>query len=174
MLELYFESDGDRDLTERLSAALQQLVRALAPHIALDVHVLEAHSFRRNVDSGTGRDVPSHDPSVPGRQTLLITSEDIQAEGWGWPGSCVVSNQALNRKAAKGGNPAEILIHEWIHTVQGEVINGRPVPFADHAEKMGFRPTPGADGEPTWHDWYRFALGGSSRSDTSESGRAGT
>jgi hypothetical protein len=87
-------------------------------------------------------------------------SEDIQAQGWGWSGSCVVSKQALNIKAAKGGNTADILIHEWIHTIQGVIMNGRLVPFADDAQKMGFRCTLGADGEPIWHEWYRFALGG--------------
>src|SRR5207244_5627273 len=95
-----------------------------------------------------------------GHQTLLITSDDIQAQGWGWPGSCVVSKGALSSKAVKGGNMADILIHEWIHTIQGKVINARPVPVADDAEKLGFSCTQGADGEPIWHDWYRFALGG--------------
>jgi hypothetical protein len=160
VLELYFESDGDRDFAERASAALQQLVCEVAPHVALEVHVLEAYSVRRNFDPSIQRDVPSHDPSLPGRQTLLITSEDIQAEGRGWGGNCVVSKRALDRKTANGGNPADILIHEWIHTLHGKVINGRQVPFTDDAEKMGFSSTPGADGEPTWHDWYRFALGG--------------
>jgi hypothetical protein len=59
-----------------------------------------------------------------------------------------------------GGDVGDILIHEWLHTIQNLPINGRPVPFADDAEKMGFNGLPGSDGKLTWHAWYRFALGG--------------
>jgi hypothetical protein len=160
-LELYFEND-DHDLAGRASAALRQLVSELAPNVVLEILILKAQSITRRVFDwgGSRRDVPCHDPSRPGHQTLLITSEDIQAHGWGWPGGCVVSKHALITKAANGGNPADLLIHEWIHTLQGVEINGRPVPFTDCAEEMGFIGIPGADGEPTWHEWYRFALGG--------------
>ena len=64
------------------------------------------------------------------------------------------------RKAAAGGNPADLLIHEWLHTIYGEAINGRTAPDVDDAEtakKMGFVGTPG---DLTWHPWYRFVLGG--------------
>jgi len=161
-LEVYFENDDDRDLAERASAALLQLVADVAPHVALEVLLHKADSISRHSFDwgGSRRDVPCHDPVRPDHQSLLITSEDIEAQGWGWPGRCVVSKQALSSKAAKGGNEADILIHEWLHTIQGEIINGRPVPFVDDAEKFGFRCTLGVEGEPTWHGWYRFALGG--------------
>jgi hypothetical protein len=157
-LELYFESEDDRALAERASAALKKLVGDIAPHVVLDVTVLQARSISRHrFERGGSHDVPHH--GRPGRQTLLITREDIHAQGWGWPGSCVVSKQELSAKAASGGDMADILIHEWIHTIQGEMINGKAVPFADDAEKMGFTSTLGGDGRPTWRDWYRFALG---------------
>jgi hypothetical protein len=161
-LELYFESDADRVFAERSGRALQQLVSEIAPNLDLDVLVFKAHSITRSKFDwgGSPRDVPSHGPSVPGRQTLLITREDIGAQGWGGPGACVVSKQEVEAKEAKGGNPADLLIHEWLHTLEGQVINGKPVPFADNAEQMGFTGIPGADGQDTWHDWYRFALGG--------------
>ena len=72
----------------------------------------------------------------------------------------VVSAQLMRQKVKAGGDPSDILIHEWLHTIQGAVINGRAVPFADDAEKMGFAGVPGPDGELTWHAWYTFALGG--------------
>src|SRR6266536_1430601 len=105
-----------------------------------------------------------HASTSPGRQTLLMTDEPIGAQGWGWPGCGVVSIPALNAKRAAGGDIADIVIHEWIHTLQGMIINGRPVPFADDAERLGYTSVTGADGEPTWHAWFRFALGGEGQS----------
>jgi hypothetical protein len=132
-------------------------VSDLAPQIALTVRVLKARETGRT-DVG-GRDIPYHAPSMPSRQSLLITSEPIGAQGWGWPPSCVVSRQRLEWKAANGGDPADLLIHEWLHTLAGMTIDGRPVPFADDAETHGFAGTPGPDGDDTWHEWYRYALG---------------
>jgi hypothetical protein len=163
---VYFESENDRDFAERASGALQQLVGTIAPNVVLlEILTLKANLIRRHSFSWEGgeRNVPYHPPSQLGRQTLLITSEDIQAQGWGWPGSCVVSKRELDIKAASGGNPADILIHEWLHSIEGQIINGRPVPFVDDDEQMGlmgFTGSVGTDGEPTWHDWYRYVLGG--------------
>lgn len=39
-----------------------------------------------------------------------------------------LSAQALKEKRSRGRNPADITVHEWIHTLQGLHINGRPVP----------------------------------------------
>jgi hypothetical protein len=143
-------------------------VNDLAPQIALTVHVLKAYEICR-ADVG-GRDVPYHPPSASSRQSLLITSEPIGAHGWGWPPCCVVSRGRLEWKAANGGDPADLLIHEWLHTLVGMTINGRPVPFADDAEKLGFSGVPGPDGDDTWHEWYRYALGGDGRQGSAEHG----
>jgi hypothetical protein len=162
-LEIYYERVLDRVFAERVTAALSQLVRELAPHIALNIHLGEAEAnslARTNFEwGGAVRDVPWHKPRLREHQSLLITNEDIGAQGWGWKGACVVSKLALETKAARGGDPADVLIHEWIHTLQGMTINGRDVPFADDAERMGFDHAVGPDGEATWHDWYSFALG---------------
>jgi hypothetical protein len=161
-LELYYEHDGDRRVGDDAADALRRLVAELAPRVDLEVTVLEAVAIEHAVFDRHGgrRVVPYHGPARAGSQTLLITSDEIGAEGWGWPGCCVVGRQALVRKAAAGGNPADILVHEWLHTICGEVIDGRAVPFVDDAETLGFTSVPGADGEPTWHAWYRYALGG--------------
>jgi hypothetical protein len=99
-LEVYFENDDDRDLAERGSAVLLQLVADVAPHVALEVLLLKADLISRHSFDwgGSQRDVPYHDPVRPDHQTLLIRSEDIEAQGWGWPGRCVVSKQALSSK----------------------------------------------------------------------------
>lgn len=161
-LEVYYESGDDRELAERARTALLELVTKLAPHVALEALVLRASSIRRGTFNwcGSRRDVPYHEPSRPNSQTLLITSEELGAHGWGWPGRCVVSKQALVLKIAEGGNEADLLIHEWLHTIYGEAINGRTVPYVDHADRFGFEGTPGPDGDLTWHAWYRFVLGG--------------
>ena len=166
ILELFIEGGRDRDLADRAGDGLRVLVARLAPHIVLDVSVLKATDIRRHRFpwGGVERDVRYHAPTSPDRQTLLMTHEPIGAEGWGWPGCGVVSIQALNAKRAAGGDIADIVIHEWIHTLQGTIINGRPVPFADDAERWGYISVPGADGKPTWHAWFRIALGGEGRS----------
>jgi hypothetical protein len=161
-LEIYFESDDDRSVADRGAESVRRLVTTLAPHIELQIVVIKySRICRRHFDwGGADRDVPCHEPSSKGRQTLLITNESLGAEGWGWPGAGVASKQEMEAKAHAGGDVADILLHEWLHTIQNVPINGRPVPFADDAEKMGFKSVPGLDGKPTWHDWFRFALGG--------------
>ncbi len=170
ILELFSERGRDRDLADRASNGLRILVAHLAPHIGLDVRVLNATHIRRHRFpwGGVERDVPCHAPTLPGRQTLLMTDEAIGAQGWGWPGCGVVSIPALNAKRSAGGDIADIVIHEWIHTLQGTIINGKPVPFADDAECLGYTSVAGADGEPTWHAWFRFALGGEGQASSIE------
>jgi hypothetical protein len=158
LLEIYFEDDSDRALAERSRADLKRIVRDLAPWIALSVDLMKA-SNTPQTDVG-GRNVPYHPPSAASHQSLLITSEPIGADGWGWPPSCVVSRQKLEWKTANGGDPADLLVHEWIHTLYGIEINGRAVPNPDSEQGFGFPPVKGGDGEDTWHDWYRYALGG--------------
>lgn len=109
---------------------------------------------------GIVHDLPFHPPSRSGAQTLLITRNPIDgAEGWGWRGGCVVNAERLKAKAEAGGDIADVLIHEWVHAIHLEVINGRVVPWADDAEKMHFRPEVRGDGQMTWHRWFRYALG---------------
>jgi hypothetical protein len=143
--------------------ALEQLVKRLAPHVALEIAILEATSVRQESvpdTEGVVHVLPFHPPSRPDTNTLLITHDTIEGrEGWGRGGSCVVNVEKLNGRADAGGDVADILIHEWLHTIHDEPINGRPVPWADNAEHKGFTPEIGADGWKTWHRWYRYALG---------------
>ncbi len=160
-LELYYEPDVGLELAHRAKESLCALVARIAPHIALDIGVELATGINENTFQwqGTLRRVPYHPPSQAGCQSLLITARPLYAEGWGWQGKCVVSASALNGKEAAGGNMADILIHEWIHSLEGKEINGRHVPFADLAEEQGFAPEQDSQGRLTWHAWYRYALG---------------
>jgi hypothetical protein len=159
-LEIYHES-GDRGVAERAAEALKRLVGELGPDLVLDLHVMEAFAVgRQYLGPDFAREVPFHPSSGPGRQSLLITSEDIGAQGWGWQGSCVVSKQQMESKQHRGGDPADILIHEWLHMLYGKTIKGHPVPNVDHAPKYRYQGLKGLDGEDTWHAWYRFLLGG--------------
>lgn len=160
-LELYYEPDVGLELADRAKESLRALVARIAPHITLDIGVELARGIneRKFQWHGTQRCVPYHPPSQAGRQSLLITSRPLDAEGWGWQGACVVSASALNRKEAAGGNMADILIHEWLHSLEEKVINGRPVPFADRAEEHGFAGEQDSQGGLTWHAWYSYALG---------------
>jgi hypothetical protein len=72
----------------------------------------------------------------------------------------VVSLAAAKAKESNGGDPIDIVIHEWIHTLDGQIIDGRAVPFVDDAGDHGYAGVPGADGEPRWEEWYRRCLGG--------------
>jgi hypothetical protein len=160
-LELYYEQDVDLDLANRAKELLRALVARIAPHINFNIGAELATDIKEQKFQlhGTPRCIPYHPPSQAGRQSLLITSRLIYAEGWGWKGACVVSASALNRKEAAGGNMAVILIHEWLHSLEGEVINSRTVPFADSAEKHGFAGVPEGQGGLSWHAWYSYALG---------------
>jgi hypothetical protein len=161
-LELYFEQDGDCTLAEATSAGLWKVVAHLAPHVQLIIEVQKAtHIVRSEFEAGgVHHNVPNHNPSISGRQAILITSESIGGEGWAGPGRGVVSKPAIEAKKEAGGDATDILLHEWLHTIEGSVINGRSVPYADHAEQFGFHSVPGGDDQPTWHSWFRFALGG--------------
>lgn len=105
-------------------------------------------------------DVPNHEPSSPDRQSLIITNEDIQAQGWAGPGRGCLSKQRMKDKASRGGNSANITIHEWLHTIEGLMINGKSIPHPHSNSSYGF-PYPSGkdvDGEDTWYEWYKFIL----------------
>jgi len=155
-LEIYYESGVDRAIAEMAAEAMQSLLAALCldPPIELSIEVQPAiHVEHANL--------PYHRASQPGLQTMLLTNEQLGAQGWGWSGHCVVNVSLMLDKARRGGDPADILIHEWIHTLQGETINGRVVPFADDAGDQGFVGTMGPDGELRWLPWFRHCLGSS-------------
>jgi hypothetical protein len=161
-LDLFFEGEENEAFARELATNLATEVRRLAPHITLDVDVRQAVHVAPWPIEWSGRQVRAfqHAPTAPGRQSLLITDRDIGAQGWGTRTCAVVSKPAIEKKKRNGGNPVDIAIHEWIHTLEGTVINGRPVPFADVAEKCGFAGETGPDGELRWDAWYRYCLGG--------------
>jgi hypothetical protein len=166
-LELYYEHDDDRAFAEAVRVDLIELVRRLAPHLTLEVLVVKASAIRRGE-----ADRPYHDAGAPGRQTMLVTREEVGAQGWGWTqedltgrgwgqqGHAVVSTQRMEDKARRGGDPADISIHEWLHTIEGlEIRDGDPVPWVDCGNLAApFPPTRGPDDEDVWHDWYRHML----------------
>jgi len=163
-LEIYYESGVDRATADMAADGMQSLLTELRldPPITLSIDVLPATHVERT-------NLPYHVASRPGRQTMLLTNEPIGAQGWGWPGHCVVNVPLMMDKIRRRGNAADILVHEWIHTIHNATINGRVVPFADDAEKSGFVGTMGPDGELRWLPWFRHCLG--SDPATPESGK---
>ena len=161
-LELYFEDDCDRTFAEQEAAKLIELVRALAPHLVLEVKTRKATAISRSRFrfEDTQYDVPNQVPSRQGCQSLLITKEPIGASGWAGRGQGCLSKQALDEKAKKGANSADISLHEWMHTIEGLEINGRKIPHLHQNKELGFPSASGQgpDGENTWHDWYRYVL----------------
>jgi hypothetical protein len=161
-LELYFERESDHAFVDDEAARLIALVAALAPHIDLEVLTSKATAITRVLfdSDGTRHDVPNQAPSKIGRQALLITNEDIGAEGWAGRVQGCLSKQRMEKKRMAGADSADITIHEWLHTIEGLEINGRMIPHPHLNASFGF-PNPsgrGPDGGDTWHSWYRYEL----------------
>jgi len=158
LLEFYYEEPAYANFAAEYAGKLKTLVDALAPHICLTIQILPAKNIVRW--SCCEVNAPKIDPSSRDRQSLLMTEEGLGGYyGFGAAdGYCCVSRLAMQRKLEKGGDPTDILIHEWLHTLCGKMINGECVPFADHAERFGFQGVKGPDGEDTWNEFYRCAL----------------
>lgn len=133
VLELYYERDSQIHLAEIVSAAHQTLVNHLAPHLQLEIRVSKASQITRSSGNYQGRryDVPNQQPSSALHQSLLITNEQIGYDGLAGPRVGCVSEQALCDKIRKAGNPADITVHEWPHTLEGVIIRGEPLPSPD-------------------------------------------
>ena len=163
VLEFYAELRGQLPFLREAAEAHLSLVAALAPHLLLEVRPLLATQVvrSRGVMGDTPYDVPNHLPSSPQYQSLLMTREEIAWPGLAGPGKGCVSERALRAKRLAGADPADITVHEWLHTLEGLIICGRRMPSPDsnggHPE---FRAASGRapDGGDTWHDWYRFLL----------------
>ncbi|MFO0793392.1 MAG: hypothetical protein U0586_04940, partial [Candidatus Brocadiaceae bacterium] len=57
----------------------------------------------------------------------------------------------INFQAWGSTYPEEIIVHEWLHTVEGFYRGfGYAVPSLHDAEKYGYKP----DGNGSWHRWY--------------------
>ena len=138
-----------------MSAAHRSLVSDLAPHVQLEIRVLRASGITRSTGTLDGKpyDVPNQQPSSPFHQSLLITSEAIGWQGLAGPVIGCVSEQALRDKMNKGGNPADITVHEWLHTLEGLCIrDGRlPSPDSSGLHDQFCKPSgEGPDSEATW------------------------
>jgi hypothetical protein len=161
-LEIFFEQDQDQEFAQGAAEKLRTLVGKLAPHIELRIKVQKA--TRKYYDpprEGRNCALPFHRPIEEGSQTLLITREQIGAEGWGKPGEGCLSKQGMEQKEQKRGNHADITIHEWLHTIAGKTIDGREIPHPHNNERCGFYEATapkGSDGCPQWYDWYRYML----------------
>ena len=156
VLELYYEQEDDRCFAEEEAKKLKSLVHCLAPHILLDVHVLKATTILRNDDPC---DHPYHEPSCPDRQSLLITNDSFCYQGLAGRGRGCLSKKEMEKKARKGENSADITIHEWLHTIQGQEVNGRCLPNPHCAPPEFSCPDrKGPDGQPVWYRWYKHIL----------------
>jgi hypothetical protein len=167
LLDLFFEEEATREFAFEAASGLRQAVARLAPSVDVQVEIHLATNVVPWEFNAEGRAIRivRHASTSSDRQSLLITDMDLGALGWGTKGSAVVNRQGMEQKAASGGDPIDIVVHEWIHTLEGISINGRPVPFADDATKYGFVAVAGADGQDRWDAWFSYALGvGPSRS----------
>jgi hypothetical protein len=162
-LDVFFEGEADEAFARRAKADLVAEVGRLAPHTTLNVDVLPATDTKewRNKDvQGQWFNAWYHEPSVVGRQSLLITDRDIGAvEGRGTAGYAVVSMKKMVEKERGGGYSVDIVIHEWIHTLCDIEINGHRVPFVDCAKEYDFKCEWGPNGQDRWTAWYRYCLG---------------
>jgi hypothetical protein len=161
-LQIFYEQSDDRQLSEDVANNLRELVNKLAPHIELQTSVLPATSiemWRIDRDSSDACG-PTHPPTSVDTQTLVVTNREFGSAGHGWAqGRACVSRREMETKARKCGDPTEIVIHEWLHTIVGRIINGRRITNPDQlidgfTGPSGIRP----DGAPQWFDWYRHLL----------------
>jgi len=161
-LELYYEHESDHAFAQAEAAKLIALVHSLAPHIDLQVLVFQATDIKRVKFpyGGVIHDVPTEAPSRDDRQSLLISSEDVGAEGWAGEHQGCLSKAKLVALVQRGGDSADVTIHEWLHTIAGLEINGRKIPNPHTNAAFGF-PLPterSPNGIYTWHAWYAFML----------------
>ena len=160
-LELYYLKDSDKKFAEEESKRMIALLGKIAPHIELNIKVVKATApFRSTFESNGWHDVPNHQPSDKNFQSLLITEEDIGAAGWAGPVMGCLSKQRLEDKRARGGNSADISLHEWMHTLYGQKINGREIGWLHANPQFGFSDPDCLDacGDGIWHKWYAFLL----------------
>jgi hypothetical protein len=160
-LELYYGADQDRSFAQEEAQRMIALLAKLAPHIELTITVMKATApFRNRFESNGWHDVPNHQPSKPGFQSLLITDEDIGAAGWSGPGTGCLSRTRLQDKRDRGGDSADISLHEWMHALYGLRMNGRELGWLHDNPKFGFADPDALDacGDGLWHKWYTFYL----------------
>ncbi|MEI7901133.1 MAG: NPCBM/NEW2 domain-containing protein, partial [bacterium] len=160
-LELYYMKDSDKKFAEEEAKRMIALLGKIAPHIELDIKVVKATApFRSKFESNGWHDVPNHQPSDKCFQSLLITEEDIGAAGWAGPVMGCLSKQRLQDKLARGGDSADISLHEWMHTICGQKINGREIGWLHANPQFGFSDPDYLDkcGDGIWHKWYAFLL----------------
>lgn len=160
-LELYYSNDKDRQFAEGEAKKMTTLLAQIAPHIELTIKVLKSTSpIRSKFESAGWHDVPNQPPTNKSFQSLLITEENIGAAGWAGPGMGCLSKQGLQEKAGKGGNSADISLHEWMHTIMGQKINGRELGWLHDNPKFGFPDPDSIDkaGDGVWHRWYKYYL----------------
>jgi hypothetical protein len=139
-LELYYEPGVGQGFAADSAERLKRLVSMLAPHVDLTVLVLPTQNIVRSrfLYDGKTLDVPNHAPLSQQHQSLLITTEDIQAEGWAGLGRGCLSKSRMSAKINAGGDSADITIHEWLHTVEGAEIDGWRIPNPHSNGQYGF------------------------------------
>lgn len=161
-LEVYYEEDADKSFAEAEVKRMKELLKEIAPHLALNAEILKATAIiRSRFDSdGSRHDVPNHKARNPANQTMLITDEELGANGWGGPGACVVNKGKLQWKLDRGANSADISLHEWMHAIAGQRVNGRALDWLHDNPKWGFNDADYNDksGDGVWREWYRFYL----------------
>ena len=159
-LEIYYEHDSDQEFAQREKQKLCTLVSEIAPHIQLKTKVLKAKTIDK-IDNyfynGRYFNLRLHDPEEAGSQTLLITNDDVRAEGFTYGQRGCLDKQKMEGKQRRGENSADITIHEWLHTIAGKQIGGRILPCPDDPKGLEFE-CKDINGKVHWHYWYKYIL----------------
>ncbi|MBI5634120.1 MAG: hypothetical protein HZA15_11660 [Nitrospirae bacterium] len=166
-LELYITHESDRAFSDREKTKLTNLVKRIAPHIDLEVHVLIATDVVcSGLDQENSDYMQFHRPSRNGYQSLLITNKflgpgDVQGRAFidgNIRAGCIIKPR-MEKKIDRGGHSEDVTIHEWIHTIFGMKINGRKIPDP-HTLTNGYKcdSDKAPDGDDQWYDWYGYLL----------------
>jgi hypothetical protein len=110
-LEIYFEQDDDQEFARKEAQKLSTLVRELAPLIELKIKVLKAktiHKIDNYIWEGAYFNLRLHDPEEDGSQTLLITNDDVGAEGFSLGQRGCLDKRKMEAKQQKGGGAPQI------------------------------------------------------------------
>ena len=185
-IDIYYESDADRDFASCEAEKLRKHIECLSEiggkaslSISYEVYK-EEHPFKNDQSGGCQ---PKYNLPKQGFSSVTITNECIGCHGYGgtyWPealSNCMpqpntnliscwpvrlasVSKRVMERKREKS---VEVTIHEWLHTIIDEEVNGKKIPLVDKQAGFAYAGKYRNDSEGDndgWKNWYGALLTG--------------
>jgi hypothetical protein len=168
-----FHDDGSDAIqfAEEAATRLKQHIEHLSeidgkPSLRIEYKIYrEEHHFHK--DHGAFK--PRYNRPKTGFSSLTITREPIGSEGYGGPypeGRLACADRGCmegkdTNRTGKGS--VDITIHEWLHTLFGEEVNGKRIPSPHDEPKYAYngKYTTEASGQQDgWVNWYRALLTG--------------